>query len=99
LRHFFALKNLILLEKSNRGCTLVLPTLGANSRARPHGAMSLQALQTIQPPFHPLHGPIGRKPHDPVRPSEPLFGYSVNFQRRIGGIPRGTVSKLARQSI
>ncbi|MCB5292368.1 hypothetical protein BJQ90_01803 [Arthrobacter sp. SO3] len=41
VRRFFALKDLIPLEKSNLGCNRVLPALGANSRASPHGALSL----------------------------------------------------------
>ena len=41
VRRFFALKNLILLEKYNGGCNRVLPALVTDSRERPHGALSL----------------------------------------------------------
>jgi hypothetical protein len=45
---------LILLDKVNRSFSLVLAALGADPRARPNGALSLQALQNDSTSLHPF---------------------------------------------
>jgi hypothetical protein len=51
---------------------------------------------TIPPPFIPFMVRSAESRMTRLRPSESFIKYSVNFQRRIGGIPHGPVPKLAR---
>ena len=60
-RRFFALKNLILLEKSNRGCNRVLPAPVAESRACSTACSASRLSITTSPPFKPFMIPSAHR--------------------------------------